>query len=95
MFNPPPPQKKKAILELLTILAISECPDGVSNVPTGTYRTLAVKGASPKSGSETLKTHQDHAFLYASPVGVVEDRSVLISHIILLLRVLMDPLDDI
>ena len=32
---------------------------------------------SSRSGSKTLKTHQDCTRPYASSVGVVEDRSVL------------------
>ena len=51
-------------------------PDG-SHGPTGSGRTIVVKHSPSKSGSKPLKTHQDHTHPYASPVGVVEDRSVL------------------
>ena len=48
-----------------------------SNGPTGSYRKLVVKHSPPRSGSEPLKTCQDSSHPYASSVGVVEDKSVL------------------
>ena len=51
-------------------------PDG-SHGPTGSGRTIVVWHSPPRSGCKPLKTCQDHACPYASPVGVVEDRSVL------------------
>ena len=45
----------------------------------------------PRSGSKPLKTRQDSTRPYAPWVGVVEERSVLMG----LLRVLIYPLDDI
>ena len=51
-------------------------PDG-SHGPNGSGRTIVVKHSPSRSGSKPLKTRQDHTRPYASPVGVVEDRSVL------------------
>merc|ERR1739844_602950 len=45
--------------------------------PMGSCRIIVVLHSTPRSGSKPLKTCQDHARPYASPVGVVEDRSVL------------------
>ena len=51
-------------------------PDG-SNGPNGSCGSIVVKHSPSRSGSRPLKTRQDHTRPYASPVGVVEDRSVL------------------
>ena len=48
-----------------------------SNGPGGSSGPIVVQHSPPRSGSEPLKTHQDSTCPYASSVGVVEDRSVL------------------
>ena len=48
-----------------------------SNGPAGSYGPIVVKHSPPRTGFKPLKTRQDSIRPYASSVGVVEDRSVL------------------
>ena len=48
-----------------------------SNGPGGSSGPIVVQHSPPRTGSKPLKTRQDSTRPYASSVGVVEDRSVL------------------